>query len=150
MKTFDELKEPKKIKIGNLSCAVGKIPAFYAQRIILAAGAALSDMDMSKLPESVILELLSYCAVQNPSGEFVVLDDVEVVNLLVDSPKDLIELELNAVQHNFSFSWMAVSARCSSRFSNRSGSLPQHRPALRLPDSQLRNVASRAEDRGLA
>lgn len=103
MKTFDELKEPKKIKIGNLSCAVGKIPAFYAQRIILAAGAALSDMDMSKLPESVILELLSYCAVQNPSGEFVVLDDVEVVNLLVDSPKDLIELELNAVQHNFSF-----------------------------------------------
>ena len=103
MKSFDELKEPKKIKIGNLSCAIGKIPAFYAQRIILAAGSALSDMDMSKLPESVILELLSYCAVQNPSGEFVVLDDVEVVNLLVDSPKDLIELELNAVQHNFGF-----------------------------------------------
>ena len=103
MKSYDELQEPKEFKVGNLSCAVGKIPAFYAQRIILAAGGALSDMDMTKLPESVILELLSYCAVKNPAGEYKVLDDLGVVNLLIDSPKDLIAIEIKAVEYNFGF-----------------------------------------------
>lgn len=103
MKSYDDLKEPKEVTIGKLSCAVSKIPAFYAQRIILAAGSALSDMDMTKLPESVLLELLSYCAVKNPSGEYKVLDDLGVVNLLIDSPKDLIALEIKAVEYNFGF-----------------------------------------------
>lgn len=150
VKSYDDLKEPKEVTIGKLSCAVSKIPAFYAQRIILAAGSALSDMDMTKLPESVLLELLSYCAVKNPSGEYKVLDDLGVVNLLIDSPKDLIALEIKAVEYNFGFFWMAVSARCSSRFSNRSRSLPQHRPPLRLPDRQLRDNPARAEVRDVS
>lgn len=103
MKSFDELKDPKEYKIGNLTCAVSKIPAFYAQRIILAAGEAINDLNMSKIPEPVLLDLLSYCAVKNPSGEWIVLDDLGCINLLIANPKDLIALELKAVEYNFGF-----------------------------------------------
>lgn len=103
MKSFDELKDPKEYKIGNLTCAVSKIPAFYAQRIILAAGEAINDLNMAKIPEPVLLDLLSYCAVKNPSGEWIVLDDLGCINLLITNPKDLIALELKAVEYNFGF-----------------------------------------------
>ena len=103
MKTFEQLKEPKECKTGNVEYAVSKIPAFFAQRIILAAGDALSNLDPTKIPESALLELLSYCAVKNPGGEYKVLDDVDVLNLLVPNPKDLIAIELQAVEYNFGF-----------------------------------------------
>lgn len=102
-KTFEDLKDPEQFKTGNIEYAVGKIPAFYAQRIMLASGEALGSLDVSKIPEPALLELLSYCAVKNPSGDYVVLDDVDVLNLLVPSPKDLIAIELKAVEYNFGF-----------------------------------------------
>lgn len=102
-KVFEKLKDPKEEKIGNLTCYVSKIPAFYAQRILLAGGAALSTLDMTKLPESVILELLSYTAVENANGGKVVLDGIEMVNVMIENPKDLIALELKLVEYNFGF-----------------------------------------------
>lgn len=102
-KVFEKLKDPKEVKIGNLTCYVSKIPAFYAQRILLASGSALTTLDMTKLPESVILELLSYTAVENANGGKVVLDGIEMIDVMVQNPRDLIELELKAVEYNFSF-----------------------------------------------
>jgi hypothetical protein len=102
-KVFEKLKDPKEEKIGNLTCYVSKIPAFYAQRILLAGGSALSTLDMTKLPESVILELLSYTAVENENGGKVVLDGIEMVNVMIENPKDLIALELKLVEYNFGF-----------------------------------------------
>jgi hypothetical protein len=102
-KVFEKLKDPKEEKIGNLTCYVSKIPAFYAQRILLAGGEALTTLNMTKLPESVILELLSYTAVENANGGKVVLDSIELVNVMIENPKDLIALELKLVEYNFGF-----------------------------------------------
>ena len=102
-KIFDKLKDPKKVSIGGLTCYVSKIPAFYAQRIMLAAGESLASLDVSKVPESVILELLSYTAVENSNGNPIVLDEVEVINEMIEDPKDLIELELRVLEYNFGF-----------------------------------------------
>lgn len=102
-KVFEKLKDPKEEKIGDLTCYVSKIPAFYAQRILLAGGEALTTLDMTKMPESVILELLSYTAVENANGGKVVLDGIEMVNVMIENPKDLIALELKLVEYNFGF-----------------------------------------------
>lgn len=103
-KLFEKLKDPSEIQIGGKTCYVSKIPAFYAQRIILNAGEALTSLDMAKLPEPVILDLLSYTAVKfDETGTNVVLDSIDTVNSLIDNPKDLIELELKLVEYNFGF-----------------------------------------------
>ena len=70
---------------------------------MLASGDALSGLNMAKLPESVLMELLSYCAVRNPNGEWTVLENIDIVNLLVKSTVDLVEIELKAVEYNFGF-----------------------------------------------
>lgn len=103
-KRYEELIEPKKFKSGNVEYHVGKIPAFYAQRILLKSGAALRDFALDKIPEDVILDILSNVAVINDNGEPVVLDDIDVINILLgDKTKELIEIELKAVEVNFGF-----------------------------------------------
>jgi hypothetical protein len=103
MAKFDKLKDPKQITIGELTCHVSKIPAFYAQRILLAGGEALATMNVAKLPEEVILALLEYTAVDNDNGGHIVLDSPEMVNEMIANPKDLIALELQVIEYNFSF-----------------------------------------------
>lgn len=103
-KKFEELIEPKKFTTGDIEYHVGKIPAFYAQRILLKAGAALKDFDLAKLPEDVILEILSHVAIINSNGSPVILDDIDVINVLLGSNTDaLIEIELKAIEENFRF-----------------------------------------------
>jgi hypothetical protein len=103
-KRYEELIETKKFKAGNVEYHVGKIPAFYAQRILLKSGAALRDFALDKIPEDVILDILSNVAVINDNGEPVVLDDIDVINILLgDKTKELIEIELKAVEVNFGF-----------------------------------------------
>jgi hypothetical protein len=103
-KRYEELIEPKKFKAGSVEYHVGKIPAFYAQRILLKSGAALKDFALDKIPEDVILDILSNVAVINDNGEPVVLDDIDVINVLLgDKTKELIEIELKAVEVNFGF-----------------------------------------------
>ena len=107
IKKFDDLKNVREVKIGKPGHEkvfyVSTIPAFYAQRILLAAGPALADLDLSKLPEWVLLEILSYCAFQNENGVPVMLDGIDMVNMCVPDPRDLIALELKAVEENFGF-----------------------------------------------
>lgn len=103
-KVFEQLIEPKKFMAGDIEYHVGKIPAFYAQRILLKAGSALKDFDIARLPEDVITDILSYVAVVNTNGNPVVLDDIDVVNVLLGSKtKELIEIELKAIEVNFDF-----------------------------------------------
>ena len=93
-KKFESLTEPKKFKYNDLTYHVGKIPVFYAQRILLASGDALKDLNLSLVPESVILELLSYVAVENENGTTASLKFKNIENfreifvkLLTNSPK---------------------------------------------------------------
>jgi hypothetical protein len=103
-KRYEELIEPKKFKAGSIEYHVGKIPAFYAQRILLKSGSALKDFDLNKIPEDVILEILSHVAIINDNGEPVVLDNIDIINILLGSKtKELIEIELKAVEVNFGF-----------------------------------------------
>lgn len=102
-KSFDNLKNPNKINIGGRAFYVSTIPAFYAQRIMLKAGHALADLDPTKIPEDVILELLSYAAFVNENGVKIVLDSIDIINECVSNPKDLIELELAEIKENFGF-----------------------------------------------
>ena len=102
-KTFEQLLNPKEIKIGKKTYYTSTIPAFFAQRIMLAAGPALGDLDVSKLPESVILDILSYCAVVNENGVGIVLDDIDIINMSFDKPTHLIELEMKEIEENFGF-----------------------------------------------
>ena len=102
-KIFDKFKDPKSVTIGSLTAYVSKIPAFYAQRILLALGESLVDLDVSKIPEPVLLDLLSYTAIETEKGAKIVLEDVAIINELIQDPKDLIELELRVLEYNFSF-----------------------------------------------
>lgn len=102
-KQFDSLKSPREFKIGQTRFFVSTIPAFYAQSILLRAGEAMANLDVSKLPEDVILDILSYTACENENGVKVVLDDIELVNTMVRSPKDLIALEIEEIKENFGF-----------------------------------------------
>lgn len=102
-KQFESLKNPKALTIGKTKFYVSTIPAFYAQRIMLKAGPALAELDVTKIPEDVIVELLSYTAFENENGVPVVLDSVEMVNMNVQNPKDLIALELAEIEENFGF-----------------------------------------------
>ena len=101
---FEELIEPKKFNIDNIEYYVGKIPAFYAQRILLKSGDALREFDMTKLPEEVITNILSYTAVVNGYGEPITLENLETVNLLLGhNTKALIAIEMQAITENFGF-----------------------------------------------
>ena len=102
-KEFDKLLEPEKFKYNDMEFYVAKIPVFYAQRLLLASGEALKELDVSKLPESVILELLSYTAVVNPQGNPVVLDNIDIINLLVKTPSALLAIEEKVIEVNFGF-----------------------------------------------
>lgn len=102
-KQFSQLIDPREVKIGNKTFFTSTIPAFYAQRIMLTAGPALADLDVSKLPESVILEILSYCAVKNDNGDGIVLDEIELINMAFESTTQLIELEMKEIEENFGF-----------------------------------------------
>ncbi len=101
---FEELIDPKKFNIDDIEYYVGKIPAFYAQRILLKSGDALKDFDMTKLPEEVITDILKYTAVVNGHGEPITLDNLETVNLLLGhNTKALIAIEMRAITENFGF-----------------------------------------------
>lgn len=102
-KDYSSLIEPKKFKYKDSSYHIGKIPVFYAQRLLLAAGDSLKELDLSLLPEAVILELLSYCAVDNENGVPVVLDNIDIINMMVTDPKMLMTIELKVVEENFGF-----------------------------------------------
>lgn len=102
--TFNTLVDPKAFKMSDgRTYHVGKIPVFYAQRILLACGDALKDFNPASLPEPCIQELLSYVAVETPEGSPVVLDSEETVNLLVPTIKDLLSIELKVIEENFGF-----------------------------------------------
>lgn len=101
---FEELIDPKKFNIDDIEYYVGKIPAFYAQRILLRSGDALKEFDMTKLPEDVITDILSYTAVVNRHGEPITLDCPETVNFLLgNNTKALIAIEMRAITENFGF-----------------------------------------------
>lgn len=101
---FEELIDPKKFNIDDVEYYVGKIPAFYAQRILLRSGDALKEFDMTKLPEDVITDILSYTAIVNGHGEPVILDCPEMVNFLLgNNTKALIAIEMRAITENFGF-----------------------------------------------
>lgn len=101
---FEELKEPKKFTIGNVEYYIAKIPAYYAQRLLIRSGEALKSFDVSKIPDDVLKELLSYTAVVNSKGDPIVLEDIETVNLLLGGDtKSLIAIEMQAIQENFGF-----------------------------------------------
>lgn len=103
-KVYEQLIEPIKFKTGDIEYHVGKIPAFYAQRILLKAGGVIKDFNFAELPEDVLLELLSYVAIVNDSGVPIVLDGEEIINVLLGSKtKELIEIELKVVEVNFDF-----------------------------------------------
>lgn len=102
-KIFDKFKDPKSVTIGSLTAYVSKIPAFYAQRILLALGESLINLDASKIPEPVLLDLLSYTAIEREDGSKMVLEDIGIINELIQDPKDLIELELKVLEYNFGF-----------------------------------------------
>lgn len=102
-KKFEQLIKPVEFKIGSKKFYTSTIPAFYAQRIMLNAGEALANLDVSKIPESTILEILSYSAFENENGIPVVLDGIEIINQCVESPKELIELEMKVIEENFGF-----------------------------------------------
>lgn len=102
-KKFEELKNPKQVKINGSTYYTSTIPAFFAQRILLKAGDALSSLDVSKLPETVITDLLSYTAYENEYGNKIVLDCVDIINECVANPIDLIELELKEIEENYGF-----------------------------------------------
>lgn len=101
---FEELREPKKFTIGNVEYYIAKIPAYYAQRLLIKSGEALKSFDVSKIPDDVLKELLSYTAVVNSKGDPIVLEDIETVNLLLGGDtKSLIAIEMQAIQENFGF-----------------------------------------------
>lgn len=102
-KSFDQLKNPREFKSGKQRFFVSTIPAFYAQRILLKSGEAMANLDLSKLPEEVVLEILSYTACENENGVKIVLDDIDIVNQMVSDPKSLIALEIEEVKENFGF-----------------------------------------------
>ena len=102
-KSYEQLKNPREFKVGKQRFFVSTIPAFYAQRILLKAGESMANLDLSKLPEDTVLEILSYTACENENGVKVVLDDIDVINQLVSDPKSLIALEIEEVKENFGF-----------------------------------------------
>jgi hypothetical protein len=99
-KSFDTLINPKKFKTDNVEYYVGKIPAFFAQRILLSCG---GELDITTIPEQVILDLLSYAAVVNKHGVPVVLDGIEIINMMVEDPKVLLAIEVSIIEENFRF-----------------------------------------------
>jgi hypothetical protein len=102
-KSYEQLKNPREFKVGKHRFFVSTIPAFYAQRILLKAGESMANLDLSKLPEDTVLEILSYTACENENGVKVVLDDIDIINQLVSDPKSLIALEIEEVKENFGF-----------------------------------------------
>lgn len=104
MKTLQELINPKTFNLADgKRFYVGKIPAFEAQKIVLKCAPVLTGGNISALPQDTILELLSYCAIDNQSKEAIVLENEDLVNMLVPSPLDLIKIELKSVEVNFGF-----------------------------------------------
>lgn len=106
MKKFNELIEPKKFKTSQsgLGFHVGKIPAYYAQMIMMKSGRALSEMDMSLVPKEALDAILSYIAVDPGTGaDPIVLDNQAAVDMLCTNVVDLIEMEVVCVKENFGF-----------------------------------------------
>ena len=98
-----ELLNKETVNIGDGTFVISSIPAFTAQKILLKAYGAISSGSVANLPSDVILELLSYTAAINKNGAEVQLRNEELVEMMVGSPLDLIELESRMVEKNFGF-----------------------------------------------
>ena len=98
-----ELRNPEKVRIGDNTYVISTIPAFTAQKILMKAFGAIAEGSIASLPPEVILDLLSYSAAINKNGAEVQLNNEELVEMMVGSPMELIELETRMVEKNFSF-----------------------------------------------
>lgn len=103
-KTFEELIEPKKFKFDGSEYWVGKIPAYQAQMLLLKSGDAIKAFDLTKIDEATVCELLTYAAVVNKTGDPIVLDSPEIVNMVIgNNTKLLIAIELQVIMENYGF-----------------------------------------------
>lgn len=104
-KNYESMIEPKKFtaKDGTVY-HVGHIPCFYAQRMLMESGDALTSFNISKIPQSVLLELLSNVAVECENGNRIVLENETVIETILGTKvKTLIEIELKVIEENFGF-----------------------------------------------
>lgn len=104
-KTYEAMLEPKKFtaKDGTVY-HVGHIPCFYAQRMLMESGDALTSFNLSKIPQSVLLDLLANVAIECENGNKIVLADENTIETLLGTKtKTLIEIELKVIEENFGF-----------------------------------------------
>lgn len=98
------LKEKEYIDIDGKTYFISAIPAWKAERLMLKGLTALSAMDISKLPDDFLWELLSYCGIKNEATnteiQFV---NEQVLDGYVIDPMVLIELQARMVEKNFGF-----------------------------------------------
>lgn len=97
------LKNTEKVKIGEHTYVLSSIPAFQAQKLLMKAIGALASGNVADVPPDVMLELLSYAAIINQNGAEVQFENEELVDMMVGSPVELIELESRMVEKNFGF-----------------------------------------------
>lgn len=100
---MQQMHKPEKIHIGTNDFIISSIPAVPAQRMLIRAFGALSSGNIAGIPDSLIMELLSYTSVINSNGAEVRLENEELIGMLVDDPLELIELEAKMVEKNFGF-----------------------------------------------
>lgn len=82
---------------------ISSIPALKAQRMLLDGFGAFANGGVGSLPDSLIRELLSYAGAYNNAGGEVQFVDEDVIEMMVDDPVVLMELESMMVEKNFGF-----------------------------------------------
>ena len=107
------------LAIGGDTYFISSIPAVKAQQMMMVGISALGAMDISKLPYSFLMDLLSYCGIQNKAtnAEIRFINE-DVINTQVTDPMVLIELEARMIEKNFSFFSDGRLARVMTRLGN--------------------------------
>lgn len=102
----DQFLDAKDIAVGEKTYRISRIPALDAQSVyadIIRTTGDYGDLGMTMLPEQLAMRLLKYCAVKNEAGDWIVLDTRDVVNSYLTKTIDLISLQMEMINHNFSF-----------------------------------------------
>jgi len=102
-KTTDSFLDKEQITIGKHEYIISKIPAFQAQHIFVKMYDYIAANDFGSIPDTLIMELLSYTAVLNDSKAEIVLENPTIVNMMIPNCIDLFTLETKMIEKNFDF-----------------------------------------------
>lgn len=99
---YENFIAPETIESHGRKYVISQIPALRAQSL-LGQFAKASDGDLSAVPQSAILDLLSHVAVLLPNGEPIVLAGENYVAEHIPDLATLLDIEMAMLRKNFGF-----------------------------------------------